>query len=605
MYLVRLKLYFKKLIFLLCCLAQTALTANAQKITATVNRNAVGIGDQIQLTYNIEGNARNFVPPSFADFSLLGGPYQSNQTSWVNGVITQSTSLTYLLQAKKEGKFVLTQASVEINGKAYHSNTISITISKGQPQAQSSQQNEALSPKNVFLRAFADKYQAYRGEAITVTYKLYFNVNVYNYSLDKAPSFNGFFNQDIKLPEQPEVYNETVNGVAYKVATLKKVVLYPQQSGTLMLDEMKGQCVARIQVKRQRNLNDPFDIFNDPFFTGGAQDQTINIKSDPIKISVREFPGTPPSEFKGAVGVFDFTATLDKNETKENEPLNLKIRISGKGNLKLIENPEVNLPTQLETYDPKIVEKITVTDGGASGSKSFDYLIIPRTAGNYEIPPVVFCYFDLSRKQFVTHTSAKLLANVAKGDGSVTATVYDKSVNKAEVAELGKDIRFLKQKATFIDKDSSFYGSIGFYAAAAFPILILVATTLYLQKQQKLNSNMVLVKSKAASKLAVKRLAAASKFMAAKQNSLFYDETYKALTLYVSDKLNIPMADLSKENASAHLALRKVNDTTIKQCIETLSLCEMARFAPSAVAPPQQIYTDAIGIITKIENEIV
>ncbi|MBL7927727.1 MAG: protein BatD [Bacteroidia bacterium] len=577
----------------------------AQKISATVNRNALGIGEQFQLTYTIEGNARNFTPPSFADFTLLGGPYQSNQTSWVNGVITQSTSLTYLLQTKKEGKLVLAQASVDIGGKLYNSNTVTITVSKGQQQTQSNQSNEGLSTKNVFLRATADKNQAYRGEAITVTYKLYFNVNVYNYSLDKAPSFNGFFNQDIKLPEQPDVTNEVINGVQFKVATIKKVVLFPQQTGLLNIDEMKGQCVARIQVKKQRSYNDPFDIFNDPFFTGGAQDQSINIKSDPVRITVKDFPTTPPASFKGAVGVFDFTATLDKTDVKENEPINLKVRISGKGNLKLLENPEVKLPPQLETYDPKIAEKITVADGGSSGSKAFDYLIIPRTAGNYEIPPIEFTYFDLNRKAFVTHTSGKLLAKVAKGDGSVTATVYDNSVNKTEVAVLGKDIRYIKQDATFTSNHNSFYGSTLFYASVAMPILLLIIGGIYIQKQQALNNNFALVKSKGANKLAVKRLATANKYLAAKQNHAVYDEVYKALTLYLSDKLNIPMADLNKDHAATMMSLRKVSEATIKQWVTSLSACEMARFAPSAVASPQQIYNDAIGIITKIENEIV
>ncbi|MEO8149369.1 MAG: BatD family protein [Bacteroidia bacterium] len=587
--------------------------AVAQSFTAAVTKNTVVVGEQFQVTFTIEGNAKNFGPPAWGDFSVLGGPYQSNQTQWTNGVVSQTTGLTYLVSAKKEGKLTIGSATVESNGKKLSTNPITITVVKNTSQAQGNQQGNqqgsdasGLSSKNVFLKAFIDKTNVYRGEGITVTYKLYFNVNVYNYALEKAPSFTGFFNQDIKMPDQPVVYNENVNGVQYKVAALKKVILFPQQSGTLSIDEMKGECVARVQVKRNRNPNDPFDVFNDPFFGNSMQDVKVNIKTDPIKITVKDFPANAPESFKGAVGHYAFDAHLDKNEIKANDAVNLKVKISGKGNLKLLENPTVNFPPQIESYDPKVNENIAVNEGGTSGSKTFEYLMIPRTEGNYQIPAIDFTYFDLDKKSYVTLSSGQLNLKVGKGEGNAATLVEANSISKADVAVLGKDIRYIKTNSiVFSNSGEGFYGSPLFYALLLSPFLLVGAAFVYAQKLNALNSNAMLVKSRGATKLANKRLAFAKKFMNENKSNEFYEETYKALNGYLSDKLAIPVADLTKETASAKLFTRKVSNETVNKLITTLDMCEFARFAPSAASTPQTIYNDAVNIITKIESEIV
>ena len=597
----------KKIILLIITFIANV-TLFAQSFTANVAKNTVVVGEQFQVSFNIEGNAKNFSPPSFEDFNLLGGPYQSNQTSWVNGVVTQSTGLTYLLQAKKEGKFTIGAATIESNGKRLSTNPITITVVKAGNQSQGNQGGSdggGVSPKNVFLKATADKTNVYRGEAITVTYKLYFNVNVYNYNLDKAPSFTGFFNQDIKMPEQPVIFNENINGVQYKVAVLKKVILFPQQSGNLTIDEMKGECIARVQVKSKRNLNDPFDVFNDPFFGGGVQDVKVNIKSDPMRVTVKDLPAGAPQSFKGAVGNFVMDAYLDKNEVKANDAVNLKVKIGGKGNLKLLENPDINLPPQIETYDPKVNENIAVNDGGTSGSKTYEYLMIPRTEGNYEIPEIEFTYFDLGKKNYVTLSSGKLNLKVVKGDGSVATVVEANRINKSDVAVLGNDIRYIKtNNVVFSPSANKFYHSIMFYILCILPFLLVGGAIVYAQQQKALNSNALLVKSKGATKLANKRLSLARRFMNENKQNEFYEEIYKALNGYLSDKLAIPFADLTKENASVKLFSRAVSNDTIAKLISTLDMCELARFAPAAATSPQQVYNDAVSIITKIESEI-
>lgn len=577
----------------------------AQSFTVAVTKGTVAVGEQFQITFTIEGNARNFSPPSFADFSNLGGPYQSNQTSWVNGVVSQTTGLTYLLQAKKEGKFTIGAASIEANGKRLSTNPITVTVVKSSEQANQQSGGDGVSDKNVFLRAFVDKTNVYRGEAITVTYKLYFNVNVYNYSLEKAPSFTGFYNQDLKMPEQPVITNEAFNGSNYKVATLKKVVLFPQQSGNLLIDEMKGECVARVQVKRQRNSNDPFDVFNDPFFSNNVKDVTVNIKSAPVKVMVKDFPANAPESFKGAVGQFTFSALLDKTSVGANDAVNLKVKISGKGNLKLLEDPTVEFPPQIESYDPKVAENISINEGGTSGSKTFEYLLIPRTEGSYEIPPVNFTYFDLGKKSYVTLSSGNLNLKVGKGTGSAAKMVDAATINKSEVAVLGKDIRYIKTSTEFTDSGNLFYGSPLFYVLMLVPFLLMAGAFVYAQKMDALNSNIALVKSRGATKLANKRLALAKKFMNENKTNEFYEELYKALNGYLSDKLAIPMADLTKETTAAKLMSRNVSVETVTKLTGTLDMCEFARFASAAATAPQNSYNDAVGIITKIEDEIV
>lgn len=597
----------KRLIIFLLTFTLYAVAA-AQSFTATVTKSSVVVGEQFQVTFTIEGNAKNFSPPPWGDFSVLGGPYQSNQTSWVNGNVSQSTGLTYLIQAKKEGKLMIGAATVESNGKKLTSNSLTINAVKNSAQVQGSDQSSdenGVSAKNVFLKAIIDKTNVYRGEAITVTYKLYFNVNVYNYALEKAPSFTGFFNQDIKMPDQPVIYNENINGIQYKVASLKKVVLFPQQSGNLAIDEMKGECIARVQVKRKRSSNDPFDVFNDPFFGGGVQDIKVAIKTQAVKIVVKDFPANAPESFKGAVGRYTMDVHLDKNETKANDAVNLKVKISGKGNLKLLENPTVNLPPQIETYDPKVNENIAINEGGTSGSKTFEYLMIPRNEGNYEIPSIDFTYFDLDKKSYVTLNSGKINLKVGKGDGNTATLVEANSISKADVAVLGKDIRFIKTNAVvFSDSNELFYGSPLFYFLLLSPFLVLGGAFIYAQKLNSLNSNAALVKSKGATKLAKKRLALAKKFMIENKTNEFYEETYKALNGYLSDRLAIPFADLTKESASAKLFTRKVGGDTVSKLVSTLDMCEFARFAPAAANAPQTIYNDAVSIITKIESEI-
>ncbi|MBK9542227.1 MAG: protein BatD [Bacteroidetes bacterium] len=594
--------------------------AEAEKFSASVSSNAVAVGDQIQITYTLNGNGSNFRPPSFADFNVLAGPSQSSQVQIVNGSFSQTLSITYVLQAIKEGTFKIGSGEITAGNTKVFSNTVTIVVSKGTAKGsggstqgkQSGTQDAALAGgKNVFLKASVDKSNPYLGEGIVVTYRLYTKVNLVTYSIDKIPAMSGFWSQEIALPQQLEFHSENVDGVAYKVADVKKLVVFPQRSGNLQLDPMEGDVTARIQVKRQsNNSNDPFGqffndpFFNNPFFNNSLQDVKVPLKSDPIRIAVKELPSGAPATFNGAVGRLNYEVSLDKSETKAHEPVSLKIKVSGKGNIKLIDAPKIQFPPDFESYDPKEASNITATSAGVSGSKTFEYLIIPRNPGEFKIPVSSFSFFDLEKKQYKEVNVSELILKVTKGDENASTNTVS-GVNKSDLQILGKDIRFIKTyNPVFVQQSSPLFGSTLFYTAAAAP-LVLFGFVLFLRRRNHaMQGNQSLLKSQRANRVALKRLSLAKKLLATNEKEKFLDEMFKALWGFVSDRLQIPVSGLSKESASEALAERKVPLELIQQFNETIDSCEFARFAGSTGDSNEVIYQKGIDIISKLEQSV-
>lgn len=611
------KVFLKIIFFTLLIVSASKFIGFSQSLSASVDKNPVAVGDQIQVTFTLNATGSNFQGPSFGDFNLLGGPSVSNSMNIINGSMSQSMGFTYFLQAKSEGAFKIGPASIVCNGKKLESPPFTINVVKGNPKTQQGgnqqQQSEGggVNANDIFIRASVDKTNVYRGEAIVVTYKLYTRVQLVNsYGITKAPSLNGFWSQDILKPQQLQLNgSEVVNGTRYAVGELKKSVLFPQQNGNLTVDPMEAEFIARVQVKQRRQSNNPFDIFNDPFFNdpffgGGARDVKVAVKSESIKITVKELPQNAPESFSGSVGKLTFSASLDKNKTKANDPVTLKIKISGRGNLSLIDPPKINFPPDIETYDPKVTDNYTTNVSGSNGNKIFEYLLIPRHEGNYKIDPVQFSYFDLEKKSYVSFASSSFDLEVERGSGeSTTATV---GASKADVQIIGKDIRFIKTGAvTFNGTSGMFYGSPLFILLLLLPFVLLILLIIWKKRKDKRDGNITLVRSSKANKMAKKRLTLAKKMLEEKNNEKFSDEISKALWGYVGDKLGIPPADLSKESAAEKLRLRNVSDDSIKKLTDTLDYSEFARFASGMGSVNNEtIYTDAISIITKLEEEI-
>ena len=600
------------LIFLL--LFSVVIVADAQDATFTtsVDRNRVAIGEQFEITFTLNGSSSgsNFRPPSFNDFLTLSGPNQSTNMQFINGAMSASVTYSYVLQPRAEGKFVIPPAFINHGGKQLQTQPITIEVTKGAPQqkqqSKQSQQESDIGKQigdNLFLKVVVDKARVYQGEQITATYKIYTRVNVINYSMTKVPSLTGFWSEELDIPKQVQLSTEVVNGKQYRVGILKKAALFPQRSGTLTIDQMEVECV--VQVQSRRRSNDIFDqFFNDSFF-GNVANVSHKVRNQPLNITVLPLPAADmPAGFGGAVGKFSMEAWLDKRQTKTNEPVTLKVKISGRGNLKLLEAPIINVTSDIEKYDPKISDNVTKQDDQIAGSRTFEYLLIPRHPGDQKISSVQFAFFDIEKKSFVTLSSSEFILNVEKG--SETAPTYAVGISKEDVKLLGEDIRFIKSETISLRrKVDTFIGSLMFFVLSVTPILAFVGFILYAKRREKLQGNLILVRNRKARKLAHRRLAEAKKFLDSKKKEEFYTEISRALWGYVADKLGIPPSDLSVDFVRTTLERRSVPIEVINKLTSTIEICEFARFAPATDAVQMdQAYQETVELISTIEEKL-
>ncbi|MBI4930244.1 MAG: protein BatD [Bacteroidetes bacterium] len=605
----------KKYFFLLLALL-TSCVLFAQKFTASVNKNKVTVGEVFQLDFTINASGKSFTPPSFNDFNVYSGPNQSSSVQIVNGSMSQSITLSYYLAAKKEGTFTIGAASITVGTNTLQSNPISIEVVKGntqaQTQTQSGNQNQTraqATSDNLFARTIVSKSKVYAGEQITITHKVYTRMNLKGFQDVKFPSYNGFWAQEVGRNAQYEVTTENIGGVAYNVVEVKKAFLFAQRSGKIEIEPMEVQCVVR---EKSGKRNDPFEQFfgNDPFFGGMSsyKDVLYTVKSNAVTIDVTPLPeATKPADFPGAVGNFSINAAIDKDKVKANEGINLKITISGKGNLKLIDAPKMTFPDEFETYDPKTNENISVSEGGVTGSKTFEYLLIPRHEGIYKIQPNDFNYFDADKKTYVKLPSKEFTITVEKGEGGTSATMPSiSSVVKEDVKMVGNDIRYIKTGDIILTKKGEyFFGSSGFIAGFGVPPLLFLVFLLLRREHIKRNSDLVLVKKRRASRIAKKQLAKAERSMKENDKENFFVNVLSALYNYTGNKMNIPVAELSKEKVVEVLKEKNVAEETIHELVTLLDECEFARYAPGLQSGNlNEVYSRAENIITKIEDAI-
>lgn len=601
---------FQTLVY--CIFFALSLSA-AQDVTfnATVDKNPVAANEQFTLEFTVTtsgASARNFKAPDLSKFLILSGPNQSTSMQIINGAVSSSQSYSYVLQARETGKFSIGPATVTVGNSQYQSNPIEVTVTKATGQKQQAQQQQSNTVEvgdNLFLRTEVNRTRVYQGEQITVTYKIYTRVRIVNYSINKIPAMTGFWGEDIEVPQQIILTNEVVDGKQYQVGVLKKMALFPTQNGKLEIQPMELTC--QVQVQSRRRSNDIFDqFFNDPFF-GMSQTANVAVKSQPVSVTVLPLPqaGVPES-FRGAVGKFNLKAELNKRRAKTNEPVTLKATINGVGNVKILEAPQLNLPPDFERYDPKISENIQRSGGAIAGTKTFEWLIVPRYPGEKKIPALEFSYFDINQKRYITLRTNEF--NVLVEKGSAEAPPIASGLTKEDVKLLSQDIRFIKTTSGEFEKiDEELVNPTGAVLMVMLPLAAFLGLLFYRQKELSEMADVVSFRSRKAIKIAAKKLQNAKLLLNTNKTEAFYAEVSTALWQYVSDKLAIDRAELSIDNVTQKLSEKKVSEELTKRIKECLEACEFARFgnASSSLEEKRKMYDTASSIIIAVEGELV
>ncbi len=580
------------------------------------------VGRPFQVSYTVNQRSRDLRAPEFTDFDVLSGPYSStsSSTSFVNGKRTSSfeQTYTYMLMATKEGTFTIGPATVKVDGEQVQSNGVRIQVlpADEQPQQQqsavsnqqsaNSQQQRAnsqsASSENLFVRTIASKTRVHEQEALMITYKLYFaNVDVAQLTNNtKLPEFTGFLKQDL---DQGEIQTELehYNGRNYQTAVLYRTILYPQHSGDIKIDPANFEAVLRVQVQQRAR-----SIFDD--FFGSYTNVTKMLTAPGVTIHVSPLPAGKPAGFSGGVGHFTLTPSISQTEVQANEAVTIKLDISGSGNMKLLKTPAIDWPEGFEPYDPKVTNNFKTTTSGVSGTKSIEYLAIPRSAGEYTIPAVNFSYFDIDSKTYKTLSTPEYTIRVKRGANEPTANSQEpiaiSYTQKEDIKQLGSDIRYIDTKRVEGRKskvESIHYNLLWLWYVV--PLIIAIVLLVVLRKQIKEASDLTRMKYKRANKVAQKRLKAAAAALKANDKNAFYAAIESAAWTYLSDRLSIPTADLNKENITSILRQKGVSETLIADVMNVLSTAEFARYAPSTDHGMDDLYTATTNLINNLENE--
>ena len=586
----------------------------------------VVVGRPFQVTYTVNQRSRDLRAPEFTDFDVLSGPYTStsSSTSFVNGKRTSSfeQTYTYMLMANKEGTFTIGPASVKVDGDNVQSNGVRITVlpadqepassqSSSQGRGQSGQSSQSaqssssgsVNAENLFVRTIATKTRVHEQEALMISYKLYFaNVDVAQLTNNtKLPEFTGFLKQEL---EQGEIQTELehYNGRNYQTAVLYRTILYPQHSGELKIDPANFEAVLRVQVQQRSR-----SIFDD--FFGSYTNVTKMLTAPGVTIHVSPLPSGKPAGFSGGVGKFTLTPSISQTEVNANEAVTIKLDISGAGNMKLLKTPSIDWPEGFEPYDPKVTNNFSTTTSGVSGTKSIEYLAIPRNGGEYTIPAVHFSYFDIDEKAYKTLSTPEYTINVKRGNtGSSSAGDQPSAVvyhpQKEDIKQLGTDIRYINTrplKNSHIQHHTMVFNHLWLWYVI--PLLIAGVLLVILRKQIKEAADITRMRYKRANKVAQKRLKAASQALKANNKDAFYAAIENASWLYLSDRLSIPTADLNKENIVSILAKKGISEALIKEVTDVLSTAEFARYAPSTDHGMEDLYTATTNMINHLEDQ--
>jgi hypothetical protein len=559
------------------------LSAQKGKITASMTKDLVAVGEKFNYILKVENLGGSLNAPDFSKFNIVSGPARSQGRSNVNGRITSYTSLTYTLVAKEVGQLSIGPASVDFDGTLTKSNVVKIKVVGSSAEVMKSGQKvnfRADEDKNVFTRVYVSKTKVYKGEPVIATFVLFSRYDISQTGKFKLPQFEGFWKEEMNVNDIN--FGDKlvkVNGIDYKKAVIASQVLIPQKLGKISTGRLELSAYVR---------------------SGFFNLKEFPLKSNNPSIEVLPLP-SPPSSFTGAVGNFDFSVGVIKNNIQANDAINLKIGVSGKGNIKLIGKLEIDFDQDFEVYDPKIIDKISSSGGGMSGSRVYEYLIIPRYAGEYVIDPLAFSYFDPNSKKYITIESEKIVLNV-EGDAEDASTKSER--RKKDVTVLENDIRYINTDGEFTKRNTFFAGSSTHTILFSLPLLLLAGLWFYKkhtdQGRQDVSGNRI----RKAGKKALKEIDLAKSSLAENKKEAFYESVFDAMYNYLSEKLSISYSDLTKESIASSLLTKGVDNETIHDLKHVLESCEMARFAPRAKTDDEIMLSTADRIIHNLEKQL-
>ena len=576
--------------------AQTTMTVEAPRVVVK--------GEPFRLAFVVNAEATDFKAPDLSDFAVMAGPTpgSSSMEFIVNGQrsVQISRSYTYILEAGKEGKFTIKGASVTSGGKQINCEPFVIEVIKPEENRPSQPQGSGtatLAEDDLFLRVELNKKNVVKGEPITATIKLYTRPFVSQIEDIHFPAFNGFWSQEQGRIRELTAQEENVNGRIYRASVLRQYILIPQQTGEIKIDPAEAVCLVQLRTEGSGLI--------DAFF-GNVQTLRKRLVAPAQTVRVSPLPAGAPASFSGAVGKYNITAAWSKDSIQAHEAVSLVVKISGQGNVNLVEAPRVQFPADFETYEMKTTDETKGNVTAISGSKSFEFPVIPRSAGRFTIDPVSFSYWDVSSKQYVTLKTPELTLRVGKGSGTGTPTVYDGGVSQMVVKDLGQDIRYIYTGLPALVPVSSFFmGSLTFWLLAGALVLCFFALYQLLLRRRERNKNVVLVRSRKANKQARLRLKTAGGFLKQADSARFYEEIDRALWGYMGDKLGIPPADHATERVVAMLHARKASEALIQEFSDLIAHCAFARYAPSAGSGEMdKIYDRALQLISQLEQYI-
>jgi hypothetical protein len=579
--------------FILISFLTLSVFAQKPTLEVTVSKNKLGLNQRLKIQFSVNRQgADNFKPPKFTNFKVIQGPSQSVSQSWINGKKSFSQSYSYILQPKRKGELIIGPASIEINRSAIDSKMIKIIVLDPIDIPENPNDPDYIAQQNIHLIAEISKSKPFVGEGIYVEYRLYVseNVSVYDTSVTEAPQYNGFWNQEIAINGFP-VKMGKYNGENYRYIVLQKALLIPTKTGKLTIDPMKMDIVIGVPSGRA-------DFFGN-VITKNIRKEFASAKK---VISPKSLPlEGKPENFTGAVGQFDFDVSLSKDILKANESSQIKVAVSGKGNLKLFELPTVQTPAELEKYQPERKESVKVNTSGLTGVVADTYTVVPQFKGKYKIPSVSFSYFNPSSEKYATISTDDLFVDVTEGKEIVSNKTN--TVAKRNVVSTGKNFRYIQTTTELSLKESvDFYQSNLFYALLLLPLILIPIGILIAKSNRKRNSDVIGRKQRRAEKLAKKYLSEAQKQFGKKE--AFYEALERALHNYLKAKLGVEIADISKENITKILENRNINKGTIEHFIDVLKASDFARYTPVTNTEMKAEFEKAKQVIVELDKQL-